>query len=1459
MYNFYKLIMKQSKHIFWYGRYLASAVIALSGIQAYGGTCFHASVSYPSQSAGLYRFGLDEYAPEQLKRNVYANGGGVANDNYYYAVRYEEIGGLPVVERTSYSLKTWGVEDSFPNGTVANVATDIAYNYYKDEAYGCFMNPDGEGYVFGKYRFGYFLPDPICNMEVAFAAMDFDSKGTLYAIDWLGRLLTVDTLTGQTTLVGDTGLTTMAITGGAIDPETDIMYFSVVGENESAIYTVNLVSANVEKQYVLENNEQVCGLYFPRTYESAAPEASGNPSLNFSGSSLDGSIRFRAPQKSYGGEPLLDKSLMYHILANGKEIATGTTSYEDGFISVPVSLESAGKYCFSLYFSNDAGIGPRSKITQYVGPDIPKAPGSPRITYKDGTVKLFWTASTSTGVNGGSIDRGSMYYKITRLPDGEVYTADSSGWSQSIAEPEDRTEYRYRISAVAAGLESDYAETPSFSLGTITPPFAETFPYQTSAFGWKWINNDSYDLSDQYSTSNGLRLVTMNVPAEGSFLISPAVRLEKDHAYDLSLSLKRGNPGFEEQVDLVIGQTNDAVGLSETTVLETILLDSSEFETYQVKIEPAETGVYYLALRAKQSGRMLYLKEFALSAGIAGKAPGPVVDMEGIAAADGDNSASFSFLLPVVDRSGNALLSITGLELWRDGQLIKKQEGEYEPGGRAELIDDTMPEKGEHTYGIACYNETGSGEMTQLKVFVGFNFGFPPEWVKVVETDELGTVRVTWASADEDIDGKSLTGADISYNIYDRNGELVKKGVKDTSLTVRACEPSSPQDWAQYRVAVVTDAGVGETAKSILVPVGVPDKAPWAESFASKSASHIIGTTENSVGDTWQIVGGFSYNGRDVDPQDGDNGMMGLDNVLMDEPVAMFTGKIDLSRISAPAFSFWVYNYVGDNGKDNENVIAVKVWSDEAEKFVDVKSVVIGETGPSRCWNKVIVPLTEYEGKTVRLRLEATVVTSIYVHVDNLRVDTDSEHNLTALELDVQPWVEPEVEFPVNFKVRNSGKNRIEGFKAYLYEDERVVGNVDGPALNPDDIALVTFKHTLSRAAAESVRLRGVLEAPEDLISSDDSTSEMEIMCVRSGLPAPEDLKAISSTNGVELSWDTPDLSLAAPMADTESFESSRSWGSEVDNWTFIDLDRATIGGFGKKELPVSGQQSFFVADDTHPQLNYPNDGTRFKAHTGNKSLWSMYSMIGSVYVKSDDWAITPELYGGPQIASLWASSFLADAGQNQYLESFEVLASSSDTDPESFRLIQSVAEVPAQWTHYEFYLPEGTRYMAIHGVSYDKQLLMIDDVSFRKYGMSPEQVAVSGYRVWRNGKCIATLPKDKTDFSDTEVLAGQIYSYAVSALYDAGRESRLSSDVSIKYDNASGMNSVEAVHDGWVFVNDGSVAISAAPGSEIKIYGSDGVLRLSRVQETAVDRYDLPSGFYIISDGHRVAKVSTY
>ena len=76
------------------------------------------------------------------------------------------------------------------------------------------------------------------------------------------------------------------------------------------------------------------------------------------------------------------------------------------------------------------------------------------------------------------------------------------------------------------------------------------------------------------------------------------------------------------------------------------------------------------------------------------------------------------------------------------------------------------------------------------------------------------------------------------------------------------------------------------------------------------------------------------------------------------------------------------------------------------------------------------------------------------------------------------------------------------------------------------------------------------------------------------------------------LAWSTPSAEGAATAEQTEDLESATGWSSEVDGWTLLDLDKGSIGGIGNKQLPVSGQQPFFVMDDQHAAFLTPTAPT---------------------------------------------------------------------------------------------------------------------------------------------------------------------------------------------------------------------------------------------------------------------------
>lgn len=1421
--------------------------------QAYGETpFFNACVSYPSQSAGIYSFPTTEYAPTLIKRDVFASGGGIANDTYYFSTRYEELGGLAVVERKSYSLKSWGFEDSY-SGKIEHVATDLAYFAPRDEAYGCFCNATGSGYIFAKYKIGNWGYDKICDLGMAFAALDFSADGTLYAIDWGGTLNKVNKKTGELTPVGTTGLTTSVITGGAIDRKTDTFYFSVKNETESAIYTVNLENASAQKAYTLENEEQVGGMYFPEVYESDAPGTPyGNPTLNFNGTALNGTIKFRAPRTTYGGSPA-SGVVTYHVQANGDEIATGEAEFgSTTYITADITLPEAGQYCFSVYFENEAGRGPRTKVNQFVGPDTPKTPLNPRLTYTDGTIKLFWSAAGYTGINGGTIDRTNFHYRVTRYPDGTTYTCDASPFQQELAPTDTRVTYRYSVEAVAGELASAPAYSPEFGLGPIEPSFDDTFSNNTSAFEWSSHNPDG---SQAWSYDSGyMSGVTNKAPAD-NYLVSPPFVLKAGNKYDVAITMKRGNNNVNETFTLCAGKEKTAEALALITVIEETEISTSDYQTYTGCIEPESDGIYYFALHATSpAGKYMCVNRFSVAKGVATSAPGAVTDLTAHPDMTGAHKASFTFTTPTTTLEGQNLTEITAVELLRGDVSVKTVEGEIATGTEMTIADETEPEAGFYDYTVVCHNSAGQGTPATVNVCIGFNQPLDTEKVTVEETDEPGMVTISWVPVTHDIDGKEFAEGDVTYNLYNRDDVLVKGNMTETTYSVRAGEPNV-HTWAQYRVYAISEGGVSEGAKSMLVPVGKADVTPWRESFANKEVTYPIGTTINTYGDQWQIVGGFHDDKAttDVDPVDNDGGMMGLETVVMEETVSVFTGKIDLSPTPSPVFYFYLFNYVSSNGLPNGNVITVQVYGQNDHDFQTLREFKIGETGPQNQWNKVSIPLTDYEGQTVRLRIQARVATAIYVHLDNLNVNTLAANNLSARNITAPASVEAGKEFEVKFTVQNTGETAAANYRATLLMNGEEIDSKQLQNLEPGNEATVAFTCTLNTLSADEAVFTGRVELDGDMIEADNTTPQAVTLLRRNGHPNVTNLRGETANGKVELTWDAPDLSKAAPEAATETFESSKGWTSEVDGWKFLDLDRATIGGIGKKEIPVSGQQSFFLMNNTHSALSTPSSASRYTAHSGNQYLCSMYSMRGQTYVQSDDWAISPELYGGPQVISLWASSFKSDDDQPQYLETFEILASTSGTEPEDFTLVCRNENVPAQWTRYEAYLPAGTKHFAIRCISYDKYMLFVDDVEFVAAGNTPRPLTVSGYNIWRDGVNVDKAPASATGWTDATAEPDKLYRYAVTTLYN-NEETSSSDDVTV--DTSSlGIGNATAGNIA-ITTTPGRIIVTGAEGVELTLTTTDGKTLQQLTGEPATT-LRVVSGIYILRCGQTTHKVA--
>ncbi|MDE7437384.1 MAG: choice-of-anchor J domain-containing protein [Muribaculaceae bacterium] len=1438
----------------------AAAIVAAS---AGAEIAFNAVVSFPTENAGVYQFNTKEYDPKLVKNQIFASGGGIAyDDGYYYGVRVETIMGITAVEQKSYKMSDWSVDETY-SGNIVDIATANTFDADLGLAVGCYYNEDGETFRFCTINVPYWGKTKISDLPNPWGACGFNKDGVLYAVEsTTGKLFTVDLGNGAMTLVGETGLINESITGGFIDKESSTMIYAIKSEAATALYSINLATAAATKLYDLENKEQLGGFFIPaKEYAANVPGLySSKPSISFDGTKLEGKFYYYPPRNTYDGNKA-EGEVTYHIYANGKEIQTGTTTYGLNRQTANITVDAPGYYCFSIAFSNEAGEGPRQRAdAKYLGPDTPKAPTAnyTPLSYADGKVTVRWGA-VSSGVHGGNINTSDRVYRVTRYPEGKVISAADLKTTSIVDEiemPAARTEYWYTVEAVDGEKVSLPYTTPKFELGPIAPPYQTEFANSTDFFGYSTLNGSTDNKTWSYDSDKCVKVSTSSKPAD-NYLLLPQLKVKPGESYTVTIQARSYGSNYTEEFEVVSGSKPTVEGLNQTVIEKSQVSMTSttdKWTTFTGTLNAPAEGPCYMAVHATTptNGGYLYIQSITISKGMSEGAPAAVTNLKATPAANGDHSVVLEFNLPDKNLGDDALTEITKVEIMRDGEALNTLTSDLTPGAAVSYTDSENVAAGNHTYTVICSNSIGEGTEASTSVFVGFSAPVEVESVSMSEPAE-GHVLATWSPVTKDVDGRALSAKDVKYNVYKYYaGETypVAENVEGTSIVYDAFkefEGFDDQRFVQTLVEAVTEGGVSKIKPSDLTPIGKPYSAPWAESFADCKVSSIFGNQIVKGSDKWTMVPSDDFG---TTPADNDGGMMYFE-AYGGGICSLLTGKIDLGDVVEPAFLMQVFHYAGSS--PNENLIEVEVRPSYATEFTKVYSSTLMELGNPGEWVKVTVPLADYAGDVVQLRMTATNKTYAMTHLDDMRVTSNAPYNMAITNVSAPGSVDPGTPFNIVAEIENAGTERAIGYKVNLYLDDELIESKKGAELMPEEKATVKFEQEFSVFEVATHSYNVEIEYGPDMFMG-DNTWNMEVTVRSNSLPVVTDLKAEPHADGALVSWTAP--SAQVKTAVTENFDAPAfSWATQIEGWTFLDLDKGTIGGIGNKQLPVNGRQSFFVFNNTLPALQAGNVAS-FNAHSGTQYLCSMYSAKGGEPVQSDDWAISPELTGDPQMISMYASSFPSDPDQPQYLETFQILYSDTDTDPENFKLIEEFANIPAQWLKYSAYLPEGAKYFAIRCVSNYQYMLFVDDVTFTSKNSPLVTLTPSGYNVYRDGQKLNEEAVTATNYVDTTVGkekdAADIVKYHVTALYDEGES--LPSEY-VEFDaSTSGVNIING-ETLTIGTTSGAIVVTGAEGLSVEVFSTEGQA-IATVEGKDVTKINVTAGLYIVKAGNTSAKV---
>lgn len=1425
----------------------ASDMPALVGSLMYSDNQEMAEGIYSIPTSSDMSFGL-------LVEGTAGNFGGVIVNGVYYAHNQTNfLGMFYLYSVVGYDMETGeqvayysaDVSDMCPGGLTLDPTTGTVYAiHYGDGGTGRYL-------ATVDYGANDVVFNDIASLDGNWNAIACAPDGTLYGISYTGEmageaflvtessLCKLDKNTGAVTTVGQTGMAPQYISSATIDPKSGRMFWNVCAPDETGnLCEVDLSTGKASVIYDFPGNEEIGGMavLLPLA-EDGAPGKVSDLSANFNGGSLSGTIDFTAPTTLFNGENGAG-ALTYTVLCDGVEVASGSTSF-GASVSAQVSIASAGAYTFAVYCSNSVGDGPKARIEKFVGNGIP-AKTTVTAEYLDGTMNVAWTP-VSTSADGGYIDPAEVTYTVTRYPDNIVVKQDlkTTTFSESIAEPDDFVSYQYGVKASYAGASSAEALSNSIALGSITPPYTQDFADPSSLGGFTIIDGNGD--GKVWTWDDGTARMAYNTSLDmDDWLITPPVKLTAGNIYKVRFSAAAKGTSYPERIEVKYGNAASVAGMTQT-LLEPTVINSTEPAEFEAMLEPEADGTFYIGFHGISDADSwnLYIHEIEIAAGLSTQVPAAASDLVVTPGANGALTAHIAFTVPDKDVAGNDIYSYTTLQILRDGDVIKSYGAWDTFCGEDETFDDVLPAEGTYTYSVVMGNQYGEGLPATATVYVGTDYPGGIQSVSIAETANTGEVTVSWPAVTTDANGAPLEASKIKYNLYDSDGELITTLDGSTTSYTYNAVPSG-QDFVQVIVFAETSRGMGEGNYSDMIAVGTPYDG-MDETFVDGSLSYIFGLT-SVPGAAGKVSWSLATNANFTDVQTADNGYIYSSGDYLDYGGRLFTGKISLASMTAPAVTFYTYNIAGDDA----NTIAVGVRELGQTDFAYVmQPTAISAIKAEEGWIKVTVDLSAYKGKIVQICFDTMVKQYKITMLDNIKVASLLDNNLVATDITAPAKAAAGADYNVNVTVANEGVKDASGYTVDLYANGGKIASKAGETLTSGAVATVEFECSFSEIADEPVTYKAVVVYAPDEDLTNNETAEITVTPIISKLPAVKDLAAQVAATGVNLTWTEPDLTAAAPEAITEDFEDATSFAHEYGDWTFVDADNAAVGGFQDAQtgatIEIPGitvgetKAAFFVFDDTHDGFT----GTSYQAHSGHKYLASLFPASGNI--TSDDWAISPELYGGEQTISFFAKSY-----SSQYAEQIEVYYSTGSLDINDFVAIpgSKVFPLPQAWTQYSCTLPEGAKYFAIRSYGQNAFMLLIDDVTFIPAGAAAD-LSIIGYNIFRNGEKINTVPVAECSYADAQGAKGD--KYVVTVVYTTGISAASNEATAAE----SGLDAITAGIS--ITTAQGAIIIAGAEGVDVTVVAADGKV-LHSAQGDA--RVAVLPGVYVVKAGHKIAKV---
>lgn len=626
---------------------------------------------------------------------------------------------------------------------------------------------------------------------------------------------------------------------------------------------------------------------------------------------------------------------------------------------------------------------------------------SASLTYADGMLNVSWTPVASS-ITGSPLEADKITYTVARA-DGSIAAEGitETSFSEAYTDNGNYTLHYYVVTVVYDdAYTSKPAQTNLLYTGAFTPPYTSDF-FSDGLAGWTLIDANSDGVMWGVYDGDAEASIGYNPYSQmNDWLITPALRLEKDKVYYVSFTAHASGYGYPERLEVKCGKSATVAGMT-TTLVNPTQLDNATPVEFTAIINPDEDGIWYVGFHGISSSNMdyLYLGNVTVEAGLSKDTPGAATDLKITDLRKETLTVEFSFRAPATTIAGNPLASIEKMEVLRNGELVKTFDNPAP--GQLLSMEDT-PNNGTVEYTVVGYNEEGRGLPATISEFLGVNLGSAPANVYIERTEAVGEVLVTWNAVTTDIDGRPLAGHNVQYIVAQyENGAWNQKSepVSELSYTYQAVSPDD-QHFVQCAVFSFVDGQVGKGKESQIIPVGKPYEG-IDETFAN-------GTTHYQWGS--EVTGNFTYvdiftDEFGVPAVDGDNGYLGIHCPTFDDGANIFSGLISLDGMIDPVISFYTWNLRNSDGDPDDNIVKVAVKPIDSSVYTEIFSKEVNEicNDIPKSWGEVTLSLAAYAGQVVQVQL--TGITEMYVYTLFDAIKVADRSTLAAEDLTAQPIV----------------------------------------------------------------------------------------------------------------------------------------------------------------------------------------------------------------------------------------------------------------------------------------------------------------------------------------------------------------------------------------------------------------------------------------------------------------------